>query len=541
VVSTVVAAQSIDEPRTASPVRALRSARLALAAFVAYIVVAWPVLVFGLGSKRWFRNDELRVFAGRDGGDIGDLFRPHDVHPIALPVAVFRLMFNVFGLRFTPYLMLVVTMHLGVAIMLRVVMRRAGVNPWIATFAAGSLVLFGPGEDNILWAFQITVLGSILFGLAQLVLADHDGPLTRRDALGVIAGVAAVMSSGIGPLMVLAVGLAALARRGWRIALVHAAPPAVAFIAWTAVEDPALQAAGRPGLSVMWDWVRVGQVATVEAVGGTTVVALLLTALLAIGLWQLARSSTIADLRRRASVPLALLVCGPVLFVLTSQLRWIFGLEEARASRYVYIGAVLLLPAVALAADATVRKWRATMVPVLVLLLVSVPGNIGAFGSSSFDARYYVVQRQTVLGLGHSDLAERVPRWMRPLHDPLAPLELTVGWLLDTRNEGRLPDPGEIDPRVAALFPIQLGLAQVDGPLEGGNCTTHTGPVDLSLATGDRFAIRTPVLIRRLEGGSVASGPVYFGPRGDGTIEVELPLDIRVVPATRGAPVTICR
>ena len=172
---------------------------------------------------------------------------------------------------------------------------------------------------SILWAFQITVLSSILLGLTQLVLADHDAPFTRRDALGVIAGVAAVMSSGIGPLMVVAVGLAALARRGWRIALLHAAPPALAYVAWTTVEDPALHAVARPALGVVWDWIRVGQVATVRAVGGTTVVALVLTALLVIGLWQLARSSTIADLRRRASVPLALLACGPVLFALTSQ------------------------------------------------------------------------------------------------------------------------------------------------------------------------------------------------------------------------------
>jgi hypothetical protein len=540
VVSTVVAALSIDEPVAASATRAVRSARLALAAFVAYVVVAWPVLVFGMGSQRWFRDDELRIFAGRDGGDIGDIFRAHDVHPIALPVVVFRLMFNVFGLWFTPYLMLVVTMHLGVAMMLRVVIRRAGVGPWIATAAAGSLVLFGPGEENILWAFQITLLSSILLGLTQLVLADHDGPLTRRDALGVIAGVGAVMSSGIGPLMVVAVGLAALARRGWRIALFHVAPPALAYVAWTAVEDPAGYAFGRPALSVVWDWIRVGQDATVQAVGGTTVVALVLTALLVAGLWQLARSSTIDDLRRRASVPVALLACGPVLFALTAQVRWGFGLEEARASRYVYIGAVLLLPALALAGDAIARRWRSAMVPVVALLLVSVPGNISDFNSSTFDARYFDAQRQTVLGLARTDLAERVPRSVRPLHDPFSADEVTIGWLLDLRDEGRLPDAGAIDPRVEALFPLRLGLAQVDGPLVAP-CTTRTAPVDLSLNEGDRLAIRTPALIGLLESGAVASRPMYFGPRDQGTISVELPLSVRISPIKPGAKLTMCR
>ena len=202
-----------------------------------------------------------------------------------------------------------------------------------------------------------------------------------------------------------------------------------------------------------------------QAVGGTTVVALVLTALLVAGLWQLARSSTIDDLRRRASVPVALLACGPVLFALTAQVRWGFGLEEARASRYVYIGAVLLLPALALAGDAIARRWRSAMVPVVALLLVSVPGNISDFNSSTFDPRYFDAQRQTVLGLARTDLAERVPRSVRPLHDPFSADEVTIGWLLDLRDEGRLPDAGAIDPRVEALFPIRLGLAQVDGPL----------------------------------------------------------------------------
>ena len=195
---------------------------------------------------------------------------------------------------------------------------------------------------------------------------------------------------------------------------------------------------------------------------------------------------------------------------------------------------MLLLPAMALAGDAIVRRWRSAMVPVVALLLVSVPGNIGAFGSSAFDARYFDAQRQTVLGLARTDLAEQVPRSVRPLHDPFSPEELTIGSLLDFRDEGRLPDAGQIDPRIEAQFPIMLGLAQVDGPLDDADCTTHTGPVDLSLDEGDQFAIRTPVLIRRLERGSVASRPVYFGPRDSGTIAVELPLDVRISPISRG-------
>ena len=55
---------------------------------------------------------------------------------------------------------------------------------------AASFVLFGPGEDNILWAFQIGFAGALVLGLTQLMLADHDGPIDRRDWLGLLAGLA---------------------------------------------------------------------------------------------------------------------------------------------------------------------------------------------------------------------------------------------------------------------------------------------------------------------------------------------------------------
>ncbi len=75
-------------------------------------------------------------------------------------------------------------------------MRRAGVGPWLATAAAGSFVLFGPGSEDIVWAFQIGFTGALAFGLVQLCLCDHDGGIGRRDVLGVGAGLLALMCSG---------------------------------------------------------------------------------------------------------------------------------------------------------------------------------------------------------------------------------------------------------------------------------------------------------------------------------------------------------
>ena len=94
-------------------------------------------------------------------------------------------------------------------------MRRVGVHPWIATAAASRSRSSARGWENIILPFQITFTGSLVFGLVFLLLVDRDGPLDRRDALGALAGLLALMCSGVGVVMVAAAGIAVVVRRGW--------------------------------------------------------------------------------------------------------------------------------------------------------------------------------------------------------------------------------------------------------------------------------------------------------------------------------------
>ena len=87
-------------------------------------------------------------------------------------------------------------------------------------------------DPDILWPFQITYVGALVFGLTHLLLADHDGPFDRRDWLGLAAGAAGLMCSGVAIAMVVAVGVATLIRRGVRIAAVHTVPLGVAYVIW---------------------------------------------------------------------------------------------------------------------------------------------------------------------------------------------------------------------------------------------------------------------------------------------------------------------
>ena len=117
-------------------------------------------------------------------------------------------------------------------------MRRAGVGPWIATAAALLLVFFGTGAEVIVYAVNMGFVGALVLGLVQLLLADHDGPVDRRDWLGLLAGFAGLLCSSVALTMIAVVGLATLARRSWRAAALHTVPLALVYAVWfRAFED----------------------------------------------------------------------------------------------------------------------------------------------------------------------------------------------------------------------------------------------------------------------------------------------------------------
>src|SRR5205809_1143162 len=90
----------------------------------------------------------------------------------------------------------------------------------------------GGGSPNIVLPFQVTLVGALVFGLVDILLATHEGPFDRRDVFALLAGLAALMCSGVGVSMIIAVGVAVLLTRGWRLALVHTVPFAAAFLVW---------------------------------------------------------------------------------------------------------------------------------------------------------------------------------------------------------------------------------------------------------------------------------------------------------------------
>ena len=251
--------------------------------FIAVQVLA-GLLWLVLGRRQWFIADEWDFLADRDGGDLGDLLRPHNEHWSTIPILVYRALWNVAGLRsYVPYLLPVIAAHLTAAALLRVVMRRSGVDPWIATAAASAFALFGAGRFNIIYPFQIGFTGALAIGLAALLVADRDGGLARADVAGVLACVASLLFAGIAVVLVAAVALSVLLRRGLKVAAVYALVPGGVFLLWASTAGAGeFERSGTP--RQVAGFVARNLRATLEALGNVPGASVVFGAVLVIGL-----------------------------------------------------------------------------------------------------------------------------------------------------------------------------------------------------------------------------------------------------------------
>ena len=463
-----------------------------LVALVFYMYISRPM---------WFFLDEWDFLANRTAFNLHDLFVAHNEHWVTLPALAYRGLWCVFGLRtYRPYQLVMVLMHLGLAFLLRSLMRRLGVRPWTATVVASMLVFFGSGYQDIVLPTQITLVGSVIFGLVHLRLATHDGPLDRRDVLGLAAGLAALMCSGVGVSMVIAVGIAVLMTRGWRLALLHSVPLAAAYLVWfAAIGHEGYRSSATQGSATdIGRFVRVIVAATFRAVGHYRGLAVALGVLLVVGLVLAWRSLPAAELRSQAAAPVGLLIGAFSLLCITGYGR---GGQHSinEKSRYLYLLFAMLLPALAIAADTVMRRWRIVSPAVVVLLLVGIPGNLNVIAEYMHrpivqnQAQY----RRMMLSLPRVPAAKEVPRDVVP--DQELARHVTIGWLLDGAASGRIPKPSHISPADETMDAIRLSLRQspVQRPLPGACADLANTSLVFHLQKGESIVVRA--LRRQLE------------------------------------------
>lgn len=476
-------------------------ARLPVYALAA-VEIGAAVFWFVVGRVEWFYNDDWDFLATRRIGDVGDLFRPHNEHWVTALVVVYRVLYGAFGLHtYVPWRLIVLGAHLALVALLFVVMRRSGVQPWIAVAAASLLAFFGAGTPDVLVPVQLAFTGAFVLGLVQLLLADHEGPLDRRDRWGVAAGVVALTFSAFSVTMAVVVGVAMLLRRGWRVASFHTVPLAACYLVWFA-------ATGHSGYDAGYSLGRVPRFVVTAlyhsalGVGRVWPVVVVLAAVLLAGGIAVLRDAGVASVARTFAVPIGL-AAGAVVFLLsTSTARSELGLGYAADRRYIYLVAALLLPTLAVAATA-VARGRAWMVLGVVALLVAViPANIRTAQHIEHARRpELAAARARVLGLPRDPYASTAPRALHP--EPVRSLPLTMGWLVDQTARGRFPRPGALSPKERVEVRFRLSIDQDRGAAPTTVCRALSRPVALQLHAGDMLG---------LSGNTIQMSPLFIPP-----------------------------
>jgi hypothetical protein len=524
--------------------RGARNARFALAAFVVVEIAAFGTF-FILGRRLWFRWDDWDFLANRTAWDLGGLLTPHIDHWSTVPILTYRALWQIFGLRFVPYLVTALGLHLISAALLRVVMRRAGVGPWVATAAASLFALFGAGFENTAYLMNLNFGGwPIVFGLSYLILVDHDGPFDHRDWIGLAAGVGALASSGLGVPMVAAVGAATLLRRGPRVALAHMLTLIAIYTVWYLSYAPDERGASAREILT---FVLNGTRATFFELGQSNAAAIGLAILPVVGLLLAWRSLPREKLRRRASLPLGLLFGALVFFIVTGYARgdapgegvW----SSMTRSHYVAAAAIMLLPALAVGAQALADRVHVLAPVVPLIFLIGIPGNIAAF-EDAVDSQEPLMEghERIMLTLPRTPRAAKAPRDLAP--EPLLAPRVTVGWLLEGLAAGRLPAPPKNrPPSFDGELEVRTSIQQTNGRRDVTPCNSLRGPVLREFGMGQRVSLArgfVEIALLRESGWTV---PVKFGEpfadpsfgqRGETLTAVRGPLTVRIAPVGTG-------
>jgi len=497
-------------------------------------VASVPVMLH-YGRRQWFFLDEWSFLVNRSLAHPHTLFEPHNGHWVTVPAIVYRVLFSIWGLNtYRPYQLGSILTHAAVVLLVWCVMRRLGVRPWIATFAAAALVFYGSGSGNILFGFQITLTGAVACGLVQLLLADHDGGIDRRDVIGLIVGFVGLMCSGVAVAMVAMVGVAALLRRGWRAAAFHAGPLAVAYLVWY-VRFPSntardysfgfgtLQFVGEMGRSVFVD------------LGQNRVVAAALIALAFVGLGWAVYQARLDHSLRPLALPLAL-VAGFLAFAWVTAVARVSvgGVTSAGSDRYVDVATALLLPLIALGIEVLGRRQILIAAASLVLLAVGVPGNINLLANTS---PYTRGQPDYVKAAAHSPLLSQLPADMRIRITDFAPeLAPTAGWLRQETAAGRIPRPSHPTPQVLLLTDLLLAVR----PAADGQraCPASSAPRRLLVKRGDQLNYSGAILVHAISGTARSTGIPFNNQLGRLDV-VAGPIQL-LITGVRGQPPRIC-
>lgn len=355
--------------------------RLALPALLLAVITSGLLLLHLTRGTSFWADDWIWI-ATRRANTVDAFLAPYNGHLSLVPIAIYRLMFAVFGLSsYTPYRALVIALSLAVAVLV-FAYARTRTGDVIAVAAAASMLFLGPGWQDMMWAFQISWLIVAAAGIVALMLVERRTTPADAGACAVI--LLAVCSTSLG--LAFAVGIAvdlALARRRWRDSWIVGVPLAL-YAIWS-LHYHASQIDFSAITTVPLSIAKAAAAAPSTLAGLSGSRPFDETGLsLTYGWPLLAIAGGLALLRARTARPTARAASLAVVFVVfATSVSIVHGeLANPLTSRYIYVYCVL---AVLLAAELArgVRPRRPVQLALTAVVLAAIVANVGslrAFG-----------------------------------------------------------------------------------------------------------------------------------------------------------------
>jgi hypothetical protein len=195
-------------------------------------LLAAAILLLALGSGQTFFQDTWGFLLYRQDFTVDSFLAPHNEHIAVIPVALEKLEIAVFGMDTAMPERVALTLTLSAAAVVLFVYVRRRIGAWPALFATVLVLFFGGAWPDLLWAFQIAFVGSMLFGIAMLLALDRGD--RRGDARACLLLTLSLGFSSLGLPFLAAAAVDVFQRRrshGLRRAYL-AVVPALLFAAW---------------------------------------------------------------------------------------------------------------------------------------------------------------------------------------------------------------------------------------------------------------------------------------------------------------------
>lgn len=303
--------------------------------FVALVPIALGLIVyFGRDTTFWF--DDWTWVEDRRPWDLHTFVYPHNDHLSIVPIAIYKLLFVTAGLdHYLPYRLVVTALHgLCATLVYLIVRRRAGAWPGVI---AGILILFlGSAHHDIIWPFQIGFLGSIAGGLGAWLALDRRD--TRGDVIAAICLALSIGSSSVGLPIAAGIFIELLLDGGFvQRRLLVAAGPLALYAPWYAVYG-----SGHTMYDTVWKALKWGVDAFTAAFGGLAGSGIGRGRVLLV-IMALAVAARLARGWRPTPRAIGLAVTAVTFYGLTAFARQGYIFQPPSTSRYIYVGAVVIV------------------------------------------------------------------------------------------------------------------------------------------------------------------------------------------------------